>query len=231
MSTTTKVNDLPHKSTPDTGDAFLIEDNTGAQTSKILYQNLRDVVNAHHEAKSDPHPQYDTKTGVDAKLSALESAIMAEFARRPQAWLQYRNINQQDSTANSPAFTAMALSQDYDSYDLDNLFSKPNATNFVTNFDGFVEIDVNANIQNIGSNDRGYRAVIVKNGSPISHTNMISIGKVNENRYVGVSGSFTFSCAVGDVFQLGFGNRGPQGDIIRAFALMSVFKISAKVRI
>jgi hypothetical protein len=120
-------------------------------------------------------------------------------------FLSYTNSGSQSTTQNNTAYTAITLDTDTGSF-ANSLLTKSSATQFRTDFNGYIRISVKILAQNTSSNDVAWRAAISKNGTPMAHTEMRANGKTNADRYSSVAGTFMVQCAVNDLFTVGFSN-------------------------
>jgi hypothetical protein len=140
------------------------------------------------------------------------------------AWIQYRNSTNQDSTSNSPTFTAVNWDTD-DNSNLNSVFTKPSASQFQVSFTGQVEIIVNCSVQNISSNGRAPRITIRKNGATITGSQRQNLTETNANRYGSIHLHKIVSCVPTDTFSVGLANSEASGNTVRIPAGEGLFLI------
>lgn len=160
----------------------------------------------------------------------INNMIAAQLYYRPVGWAQYTNSALQDTTATNTAFTKVVIDTDKDS-SLNSLFTKVNTTDIRAEFNGHVSVGYKSCLQNISTNDKSSRLVVIKNGAELSYTHATTIGKTNTDRHGSVSGEFIIPCAVNDVFSIGFSNGEAITDTIRIEANSCVFRVEAKKRV
>lgn len=172
-----------------------------------------------------------TGTQLAATISDFQATVSAntnvsnntaELAK--VGWLQYSNATKQTTVVDKPSFTAISFTTDRGSRP-NSQFTKFSATEFQTDFTGWVEIVANCSLQDEGANNRDASIVIVKNGSQIPYTHKQNLTQTNANRYGSVSTSAILSCVSGDKFSLGFRNGEISGNTIAAIQEECLFTI------
>lgn len=141
-------------------------------------------------------------------------------------FLSYSNSANQTTTQTNTAFTAVTLDTDTGSF-ANSLLTKTSATQFRTDFNGYIRITIKVLAQNVSTNDQSWRAAVLKNASVIPHTEIRSTGKTNKNRYGSAAGSFLIPCATNDLFTLGYSNAEAATNSITIFTNGASFNIQA----
>lgn len=145
-------------------------------------------------------------------ITATDSVLVAFGKLQAQAtknasfgYAQYTNGADRSTTVLKTTFTKLIVENDVNSF-LNGFFTKINTTDIQTDFNGYVRIDVKAEIQNDSTNDRPGRIVIIKNGVEIPQTSARTTGKTNLDRHGSAATQIILPCAINDNFSVGFGN-------------------------
>jgi hypothetical protein len=199
-----------HRSSDGTDHSDVVLNNTHRSSDGTDHS---DVVlnNAHRAATGNPHSA-DTD-------DIPEGAVNKYYS---PAWLQYSNGTTQTTTG------TLTLAFDTDQESLpDGIFTKVNTTDFRTDFLGSVEMSYSASIDS-NSNNSACEMVIVKNGTPLEYTRRFGFARATAGQDCCISGTFSSSCAVNDVFTVQLVE--PGGDTINIPANRGHFYIKALVR-
>lgn len=165
-------------------------------------------------------------TASDTVLSAF-GKLQAQLNARPARWIQYINSGTQTTTQANTGLTAITLDTNLNSV-LGTAFTKFSATEFQTNFTGYVRLTYKAGVQNISTNTRSARAGVILNGTPVAYTFAHALTQTNANRYGTASGSFIIPCVSGDKFQLGFSNSENITDTVQVVANDVIMTLDAR---
>lgn len=120
-------------------------------------------------------------------------------------FLAYTNTANQSTTQSNAAYTAITLDSDLSSFP-NSLLTKTSATQFRTDFVGYIRVSFKIRAQDISGNDVAWRAALLSGGTVIPHTEIRGNGKTNADRYNTPSGSFLIPCTNGEIFSFGFSN-------------------------
>jgi len=172
-------------------------------TTKYVFNPITQKLDQTYVHGPETDPSHHA-IATESENGFMVSSDKFKLNRIAHGWLQYTNSATNSTTATYPAFSPANMNVDFNSFP-NGLFTKPNATDFVTSFSGHVKVSYKAEMQN-DTNDRAFMAVVIKNGTPLAPTKARNIAKNNTDRYGSVAGSFILSCAPGDIFRMGFTN-------------------------
>ena len=199
-----------------------IEDNaTADQTAleiKTAYESNADT-NAFTDAFQskltgiEPNATAD-QTALEIKTLYESNANTNEFndteklllSKLDQGFLQYTSTTNLTTSATFPATTTIPLPSDLSSLPK-SYFTKVDATDFRTDFNGYVEINYQANGYNNINNDRSFLIAVTKNGILITPSKAYTFPRADANRPAGLKGSIILTCAPNDVFRLVVSNQ------------------------
>ncbi len=203
---------------------------SNSSTVSLVYDDPANTITANLNNTTVTPGTYGTATQVasftvdaQGRLTQASNVSLGGLAL-PSGWMQYYNAANQSTTAQNNTFTKLNINTNLSSF-ANSLFSKPNATDIQTLFNGYVRVSFKVEAQ-ASANDRPFRAVIVKNGVEIPQTSTRQRTSTNANRYGSVSGDCILGCAVGDTFSLGFGNA-ESNVTITIFAGQGLFTVQA----
>lgn len=157
-----------------------------------------------HDHGNQTNPTHHAAATTSAN-GFMSSADKTKLDAMVFGFLSYTNSGAQNTSQNNTAYTAITLDTDTGSF-ANGLLTKSSATQFRTDFNGYIRISVKVLAQNTSANDVSWRAAISKNGNPIPHTEIRANGKTNTDRYGSAAGTFMIQCAVNDLFTLGYSN-------------------------
>ena len=155
------------------------------------------------------------------------NGVPQEVELAKPGWLSYYNNATQDSTTvEGTTLTKASFNTDLGSNNSNSLFTKVNATDFRTDFNGYVEISVSVSGANINTNDRSIVIELQKNGTAITGTRRYITTKNVLARANTAAIKIPVSCATNDVWSLGFGvSTEASGDTARLSANGASFSI------
>lgn len=156
-------------------------------------------------------------TATTSSNGFMSSADKTKLDAMVFGFLAYSNNSNQSTTQNNTAFSAITLDTDQSSFP-NGLLTKVNATQFRTDFTGYIRVSLKIRAQNTSSNDVAWRAVVLRGGTPITHTEVRSNGKTNADRYNSAAGTFLIPCTNGDLYTFGFSNAENATDTITIYA-------------
>ncbi len=189
-----------HKHNVVTGSPIEITDSTNfAGTGSALVKSNHQHAHGNRGGGS-LHAQ--VTPSVDGFMSAADKTKLNAMVF---GFLAYTNTANQSTTQNNTAYTAITLDSDLSSFP-NSLLTKTSATQFRTDFVGYIRVSFKIRAQDISGNDVAWRAAVLSGGAVIPHTEIRGNGKTNADRYNTPSGSFLIPCTNGELFTFGFSN-------------------------
>jgi hypothetical protein len=183
---------------------YVIDSSEGPNGSrKITKSNLKQSIIP--EASSVPYNNEDSnltsnnvKTAID-EVDQKATKSKNDLISLQKGFLQYSNAVQQSTGS---IFSTLNLSTDLNSVP-NSLFTKSSASNFTTNFEGYVKISYKVDAFP-DSNDRGVLIRVNKNSSAVPSSLSRLWGKSQIERSGTGTCSIILPCSINDVFSLQF---------------------------
>jgi len=167
------------------------------------------------------------ETATPSKAGFLSTSDKTKLDHVVYGFLAYANASTQTTTQNNTAYTTITLDSDKDSFS-NGLLTKSSATQFRTDFTGYVQISIKILAQNTSTNDRPSRFSVLKNGTSLKRTELRASSKTNLDRYTSCSGTWSIPCSDGDLFTLGFSNAEAVTDTIQVVAQEVIMTVKAE---
>lgn len=155
-------------------------------------------------------------TSVNGFLPATDKVKLNKIG---QGFIQY--VNSGVLSTSSLTFVAMSMDQDVDS-DLNSLFTKTSATNFRTDFAGYVKVNFHATAYS-DTNDRGGEFQLYRNASPVNGAKGKYTAKNVPDRPGLVAFEIKTPCAVNDIFTIQYrSTEGALAVVAAGYAKISI---------